>query len=261
MAKISVYIIAYNEAAKITDAVNSVIDWADEVIVADSFSQDNTAETAQKLGAKVVQIPFKGFGKLRNDAMAQCQHEWIFSLDADERCTPEAQDEILAICRERWKETDPVAYLMPRKNYLLGRWVKHSGWYPDYRQPQLFRAGKLHYTEEVVHEGYVVEGHVAQLSHPIWQIPFENLAQMLFKANRYSTLNAQKLFQQNRKGGFWRGLLHAKGIFLRNYIIRGGFLDGRAGFAIALGNFIGTFYKYAKLEELQKDWSKPSKTG
>ena len=256
MAKISVYIIAFNEAKKIVPAIKSVIDWADEVIVADSFSTDETVSLSTELGAKVIQIPFQGFGQLRNDALKHCQHEWIFSLDADERCTPEAQEEILSICRTNdLNEQAPVAYLVPRKNYLLGRWVKHSGWYPDYRQPQLFRNGKLHYTLEFVHEGYVVDGQVGKLQNAIQQFPFENLAQMLHKANRYSTLGAEKLFKKNKKGGFLKGILSGIVSFIRHYFLRLGFLDGQAGFAIALGNFIGTFYKYAKLLELQKKWN------
>lgn len=257
MSQISVYIIAYNEARKIQSAIASVIDWADEVIVADSFSTDDTAKIAVEMGAKVVQVAFNGFGNLRNEAIKHCRFDWIFSLDSDERCTPEARDEMLSIVKAN-DTSGPVAYLMPRRNYLLGRWVKHSGWYPDYRQPQLFRNGKLRYTLEQVHEGYEVDGQLGKLTQPIWQFPFENLSQMLYKADRYSTLNAERLRDQKR-GSFWRGLLSAKVIFWRNYIFRLGFLDGRAGFAIALGNFVGTFYKYAKLKELQSDWQEPDK--
>ncbi len=255
MAKISVYIIAFNEGLKIESAIQSVIDWADEVIVADSFSTDNTAQLAEQAGAKVVQIPFSGFGELRNKAVACCEHEWIFSLDADERCTPTARDEILAICETN--NTDVVAYYVPRRNYVLGRWVKHSGWYPDYRQPQLFKKGALTYHPDPVHESYTISGNAGYLKSDIWQFPYENLAQMLEKANRYSSLGAQKLLHK-KTGGFLKGFLHGLVIFLRTYLVKGGWLDGRAGFAIALGNFIGTFYKYAKLEELQKNWHPPT---
>ncbi len=255
MAKISVYIIAYNEANKIKPAIASVINWADEVIVADSFSTDDTVNIATNMGAKVIQIPFKGFGDLRNHAIAACQHEWIFSLDSDERCTPEARDEMLAICKAN-DLNGPIAYFVPRRNYFLGRWVKHSGWYPDYRQPQLFRNGKMRYDLQPVHESFVADGPLGYLSNAIWQFPFENLAQLLHKANRYSSLGAEKL-KDKKRGGIFKALWHAKGIFLRNYFFRLGFLDGRAGFMIALGNFIGTFFKYAKLAELQNDWQEP----
>ncbi|MDQ6982198.1 MAG: glycosyltransferase family 2 protein, partial [Mariprofundus sp.] len=139
MSKISVYIIAYNEAEKIAAAVTSVL-WANEVIVVDSHSTDGTAKIAASLGASVVQADFEGFGKLRNEAIASCSHDWIFSLDSDERCTPEAATEIRQIIAA------PEAfdtYYVPRKNWFMGRWIKHCGWYPDYRQPQLFRKGAL----------------------------------------------------------------------------------------------------------------------
>src|SRR5262245_14636287 len=124
MQKLSVYILAYNEAEKIAEAVASVL-WADEVVVADSGSTDHTAAIAQGLGARVVQIPFDGFGDLRNRAIAECRHEWIFSLDSDERCTDAVRDEILAILASTPAHD---AYLVPRRNYMMGRWIKGSGW-------------------------------------------------------------------------------------------------------------------------------------
>ena len=150
MEKISAYIIAYNEEEKIADAINSVL-WADEIILADSYSTDETAAIAAALGARVVQIPFKGFGDLRNQALKACRYDWIFSLDADERCTPEVRDELLAIAGS------PGAahvYFVPRKNFFMGKWIKHSGFYPNYRQPQFFRNGAMRYRPDPVHEGY-----------------------------------------------------------------------------------------------------------
>ena len=112
MSKVSCYIIAFNEGNKIRPAIESVIEWADEVLVCDSHSTDDTAEIALELGARVVQLDFDGFGKLRNDAIGHCKHTWIFSLDSDERCTPESRDEILSVV----KKDDPkghVAYFYP----------------------------------------------------------------------------------------------------------------------------------------------------
>ena len=148
--KISVYIIAYNEAEKIRDCINSVL-WADEIIVADSHSTDGTNKIATELGAKVVQIPFTGYGNLRNQAISYCNGDWIFSLDSDERCTIEVRDEIIKLI-----DNAPLdIYRVPRKNFFMGRWIKHSGWYPNFRQPQLFKKGKMSYTNESVHEGYI----------------------------------------------------------------------------------------------------------
>jgi hypothetical protein len=139
-------------------------------------------------------------------------------------------------------------YFMPRRNFFMGRWIEHSGWYPNYRQPQLFRRGKMRYTMEPVHEGYVPqsdrpEGH---LRNPIWQIPFKNLHEVVHKANRYSSLGAEKLTLRGRKGSMGKALTHGLWSFIKHYIFKRGFLDGWPGFVIAFGNFEGTFYRYAK---------------
>lgn len=255
MNKISVYIIAFNEGEKIRDAINSVL-WADEIVVADSFSQDNTAEIAEELGARVVQIPFRGFGDLRNRAMEACTHEWIFSLDADERCTPEVRDEILQYLEAPHAD----AYYVPRRNYFMGRWIKHSGFYPDYRQPQLFSKGTLVFKEDdPVHEEFsiVSQRPVAYFQHAIWQFPYKNLEEVVHKANKYSTLGALKLARRGRTASMLTALLHGVWSFCHMYILKQGVLDGWPGFVIALGNFEGTFYKYAKLHEVQAHWSRP----
>ncbi len=154
MQKISAYILTYNEAEKIEAAISSVL-WADEVVVVDSFSVDRTAQIARALGARVVDVPFHGFGDLRNRAVEACNFDWIFSLDADERCTEAVRDEILALL-----ESSPPhdIYMVPRRSYMMGRWIRGSGWYPNFRQPQLFRKDSIRYTLEPVHEGFEVLG-------------------------------------------------------------------------------------------------------
>src|SRR5262252_7908266 len=189
MQKISAYILAFNEAEKIADAVSSVL-WADEIVVADSGSTDRTAEIAQSLGTRVVQLPFYGFGDLRNRAIAECRHEWIFSLDSDERCTAEVRDEILTVL-----STNPAhdAYLVPRRNYMMGRWIKGSGWYPNFRQPQLFRKGAMRYDDDPVHEGYelLTQRPLGRLQGAIWQLPFRNFEGTFYRyAKRYEEMKA-----------------------------------------------------------------------
>lgn len=256
MSQISAYIIAYNEQDKIADAINSVL-WADEVVVIDSHSKDQTAEIAAKMGARVVQVDFMGFGDLRNQALKQCLYPWIFSLDADERCTPEARDAILAVVSQSESESD--VYLVPRRNLFMGRWIKHSGWYPDYRQPQLFRRDCISYDNSPVHEKYFVHSKkpVGVLSADIWQIPFQNIAQMMHKANRYSTLGVDRLEKKYKKASMWRALGHGIWSFLKLYIFKAGFLDGWPGFVIAVGHFDGTFFRYAKHHEQQQNWQMP----
>jgi glycosyltransferase involved in cell wall biosynthesis len=254
MRKITAYVLAYNEAEKIEAAVSSVL-WADEVLVADSGSTDGTAEKAARLGARVVQIPFQGFGDLRNRAIEACAHEWIFSLDADERCTPEVRDEILGLLAG---EPAYGAYLVPRRNYFMGRWIRGSGWYPNFRQPQLFRKGAMRYTLEPVHEGYeMLTGQPpGRLANAIWQLPFRNLEEVIRKMNRYSSLGAEKL--GGRGIGMSGALVHGIWAFVKHYVFKRGFLDGWAGFVIALGNFEGTFYRYAKRIELDRAWQPPA---
>jgi glycosyltransferase involved in cell wall biosynthesis len=255
MNKISVYIIAYNQIDKIAAAINSVL-WADEILVVDSHSTDGTTELALQLGARVIQVPFKGFGDLRNQAIAACKYEWIFSLDSDERCTQAVQAEIRAII------DNPNAldvYHVPRRNYFLGRWIKYSGWYPDYRQPQLFRHDCLRYKLDQVHEGFTMNSAkpLGYLKQAIWQEPYKNLAEMLDKTNRYTSLGVDRLLIKKARPSLFSGLWHGVWAFCRTYFIRQGFLDGAAGFVIAIGSGYSTFFRYAKHYEQSISANKP----
>jgi glycosyltransferase involved in cell wall biosynthesis len=254
MTKISAYIIAYNEAAKIEAAVGSVL-WADEVVVADSNSTDATASLAAALGARIVQVPFTGFGELRNRAVEACSHEWIFSLDSDERCTAAVRDEVLAIVAANGHDHD--AYLVPRRSYMMGRWIKGSGWYPNFRQPQLFRRDAMRYRPDPVHEGYelLTAKPPGRLRNAIEQYPFRDLGEIIRKMDRYSSLGAGKL--AGRRVTMWSALGHGIWAFLKHYVAKCGFKDGWAGFVIALGNFEGTFYRYAKRYEQDRNWGPP----
>ncbi len=249
-AKISAYIPTLNEEEKIVEAIQSVL-WADEIIVVDSYSTDRTVELSKLLGAKVIQTEFRGFGNLRNFAIENCSYDWILSLDADERCTEGVKEEIEKILSE--KDTLD-AYFIPRKNFFFGKEIIHSGFYPDYRQPQLFKKGVLRFTDEPVHESYSIisDKPVGYLSSAIIQIPYRNLEELLAKANRYSTLGAEKLSARGVRPGLSKALFHGLWSFFHLYILKRGFLDGWPGFLIALGNFEGTFYKYAKHYERSK---------
>ncbi|MFM1833014.1 MAG: hypothetical protein RLZZ461_1330 [Planctomycetota bacterium] len=244
MPTVSAYVIAYNEAEKIEAAISSVL-WADEVILADSHSTDGTIEIAERLGARVVQIDFEGFGKLRNSAIAACRGDWIFSLDADERCTPQARDAILAVMRD---PNSADIWRVPRRNWFMGRWIRHCGWYPNFRQPQLFRNGRMHYDQLPVHEGWIpADGaEVRVLPADIWQVPFKNLGEVQHKANRYSSLGAEKVLA--RGGGRSMAWAAVCGVheFLKHYVLKLGILDGWAGFLISFGAGEGAFYKHAK---------------
>src|SRR6202044_1837037 len=218
-------------------------------------STDRTAEIATALGARVVQASFNGFGDLRNRAIDACRCDWIFSLDADERCTEAVRDEILSLLAG----SPPLdVYCVPRRSFMMGRWIRGSGWYPNFRQPQLFRKGSMRYTLEPVHEGYEVltDRPIGTLQNAIWQFPFRNLEEVLEKANRYSSLGAPKL--AGKRASMATALGHGIWSFLKHYIFKRGFIDGWAGFVIAVGNFEGTFYRYAKRYEEQQDWAPPT---
>ncbi|MBJ6725946.1 glycosyltransferase family 2 protein [Geomesophilobacter sediminis] len=251
MAKVSAYIIGYNEERNIGDAVKSVL-WADEVVFVDSFSTDRSAEIAESLGARVVQVPFEGFGKLRTAAINSTKYEWVFSLDTDERCTEAARDEI----RELIEKPDAKdVYYTPRRNVFMGRWIRHCGFYPDFRQPQLFRRDKMTFDEGMVHEGFTIHGSIGYMKNYIWQFPYRDLSQLIGKMERYSSLGAIKLSDRGRNASMARAFFSGLAAFIRIYFLKLGFLDGWPGFVISFANFEGTFYRYAKGVELKSDWS------
>lgn len=253
MPTISLYIIAYNEAEKIREAIATAL-WADEIVLVDSNSTDGTPEIATALGARVVQVEFRGFGDLRNQAIAHCTGDWIFSLDADERCTAEVRDEVRALIAA----PDALdVYLVPRRNFFMGRWIKHSGWYPNYRQPQLFRRGSMAYTLEPVHEGYrlLTAKPLGRLRQPIWQFPFRNLDEVVRKLNRYSTLGAAKVAPG--RASMPRALSSATWAFVKHFVFKRGALDGWPGFVIAFAYAEQTFYRYAKRFEQDAEWRAP----
>jgi len=249
MAKISTSIIAFNQADKIEDAIKSVL-WTDEIVLADSHSIDGTADIAERLGARVVQIRLTTFSELRNRAADACSHEWILSLDSDERCTAAVRDEILALLADGPKYD---AYYIPRRNFFMGRWIKGSGWYPNYRQPQFYRKGTMRYTR-IIHEAVVMQSGqpIGKLENALVQFPFQNFEEVLAKANRYSTVGARMLAY--KQVSMWTALGHAMWAFIKHYVFKLGFRDGWAGFVIAFGNFEGTFYRYAKRYEEIKAW-------
>jgi glycosyltransferase involved in cell wall biosynthesis len=245
---ITVYIIAFNEIDKIRAAIESV-HWASDVLVVDSHSTDGTTELALSLGARVAHVQFEGYGSLRNSALELCQHEWVFSLDADERCTEGAALEIAGIVSQDGLGHD--FYFVPRRNFFLGRWIRHSGWYPNYRQPQLFRRGSIAYDSLPVHEGFIPSSSrpPGYMTNAIWQFPFKNISELTRKAEKYSDLGSLKL--QTKNVSVWSAFGHGCWSFLKHYLFKRGFLDGGPGLVIAAANFQGTFYRYLKAYERQ----------
>jgi glycosyltransferase involved in cell wall biosynthesis len=254
MPKLSVCILTKDDADTIAGAIASA-KFADEVVVVDNGSSDRTVEIATALGVRVVHISAVGFGEMRARAAEAGSHEWILSLDADERCTPEVRDEMLALLA-----SGPAhdGYKVPRRTRMMGRWIKGSGWYPSYRGLQLFRKGRMRYTMDVTHEGYVLAdgGKPGKLQHDILHFPYRNLEELVQKVNIYSTLGAQKLAP--RRVSMWSAFGHGLWGFLKHFIFKAGFRDGWAGFVIALGTFEERFYRYAKRTEELNGWSSPA---
>ena len=246
MSKLSVYVIAHNDEPNMKACLETVAGWGDELIVVDSHSTDRTAVISREYTDKVYQVDFKGFGDLRNQAVALTTHEWVFSLDSDERMTPELKSEIqLLLDRGPGKD----AYFVPRKNYFLCRWIKHCGWYPDYRQPQLFRKSRFRYREELVHESFDCDGPVGFLKNPALQYPFRDIDHYVAKQDRYSDLMARRMVEQGRKFSFHQMITHPLGALFKMYVLRGGFLDGMPGLILSGLYAYYTFMKYAKFWE------------
>jgi glycosyltransferase involved in cell wall biosynthesis len=243
---VSLYIIAYQEAANLREVLPTVL-WADEVVVVDSFSTDDTAAVCAQFGARLVNVKFEGFGKLRNDALALLKHNWVVSVDADERSTPEFAAEV----RRTLAAPQCAAYFVPRLNHFLGRPVRWGGLYPDYRQPQVFDRRKLKYREDLVHEGFDCEGPVGHFQSPVLQHPWPSLAVVLAKTDRYTTLMARRYFAAGRRAGFRQLALNPLGAFLKKYLAQQGFREGVVGFMVSALHAYYTFLKYAKLWELQ----------
>lgn len=243
--KISVVVIGYNDEPNIRACLESVR-WADEIIFVDSYSTDATAKIAGEFTDKVFQHKFEGFGKLRNDAVTHAGNDWIFSLDTDERATTEIRDEILRLLTAG---PGAAAYFVPRKNFFLGRWIRHCGWYPDYRQPQLFDRRRMRYREEVVHEGFTADGTVGYLKEHVVQIPFRDLKQFLAKMDRYSDLMAKRMVEQGRRFRAHQLVTHPLFTFVKMYLLRRGFLDGLQGFILSGLYAYYTFIKYVRLWE------------
>ena len=254
MRPVTAYTLTFNEARQIRAVLESV-KWADEIILLDSFSSDGTVEIAREYNARIIREAFCGFGKLRNLALDAAKHDWVFSLDADERCTPELAVEI----RRELAAPQFDAYHVPRKSHFLGRWIRHCGWYPDYRQPQLFDRTKFRYNDELVHESYTLNGRLGCLREHVLQYPWDTVEIATAKLQRYSTLMAQRYADTNKRATLSKLVGSPVAMFLKVFVVQQGFRDGRHGLILASLYAYYTFLKYAKLWELQQTKRKTRK--
>ncbi|HEY7291202.1 MAG TPA: glycosyltransferase family 2 protein [Vicinamibacterales bacterium] len=244
MPKLSVTVITRNEAADIDAALASVA-WADEIIVVDSQSTDDTVAIARRHTARVVVREWPGYIAQKNFAAAQASHDWILSLDADERVTPALADEILRLLAA---EPSAVAYRIPRVTWHLGRWVRATDWYPDY-QTRLYDRRAAEWTGKYVHEAVTARGKVGQLHGEFQHYAYRDISDHLETIDRYTTYAAQQMFENGRRAGFFDVAVHPVLAFLRNYIAKGGFREGIAGVIISAMNSYYVLLKFAKLWE------------
>jgi glycosyltransferase involved in cell wall biosynthesis len=242
LASLSVTVITKNEAHNIEACLRSVL-FADQIVVLDSGSTDETVQIAAKLGAEVsVNSHWQGFGVQKNRALALASAQWVLSIDADERLSVELQFEIQKILENPLAD----AYCFPRLSSYCGQYIRHSGWYPDH-VTRLFRRDAARFSDDIIHEKLVVTGQVSQLRNRLLHESFQNLESVLDKIDRYSTAGAQSLHSKGRTSSFPKALGHGLWAFIRTYILQMGFLDGWMGLALAISNAEGTYYRYLKL--------------
>lgn len=251
---LSVIIIAKNAEATIRRCLESVA-WADEIVVVEHGSTDRTAGICREAGTKVHQTPdWPGFGPQKNRALDLARGDWLLSLDSDEWVTPELRAEIERAIASPGAN---AAFRFPRRSSFCGRFMRHSGWWPDY-VTRLFRRGTARFSDALVHEKLAVNGAVATLAQPILHESVTELDQMLVKMNAYSTASARSLHEQGRRSSLVTALAHGGWMFFRTYVLRAGFLDGREGLMLAIANAEGSYYRYLKLMLLADRGGKPS---
>ena len=245
---LSVIVITKNESARI-DACLASVAFADEWIVVDSASSDDTCERARRFGATViVTADWPGFGAQKQRALDRATGRWVLAIDADERVTPELA---ASIGRAVATEAGPVAYELSRLSRFCGHWIRHGDWYPD-RVLRLFRRGQARFSADRVHERVVAAGAVGRLQGDLLHETMPTLDDALAKMNRYSSDSAAEKVAAGRHGGLAQAIAHAAWAFGRCYLVRRGFLDGVAGVTVAAYVAQGTFWRYLKMAELAR---------
>ena len=247
--KLSVVIIARNEAARIERCIASVR-WAGEVIMLDGGSTDATVERAQALGARVeTATDWPGFGPQKNRALALASGEWVLSLDADEWVDDALAGAIRAVIED---PRSAAVWRMPRRSRYCGQVMRHSGWWPDH-VTRLWRRGSARFSDDLVHERVLCDGtRPATLTAALDHESFAGFEQVIEKMNRFSTDGAAMMHARGLQGSVGRALLHGFWTFVRTYVLRRGFLDGRYGLLLAISNAEGSYYRYLKLMQRQR---------
>lgn len=246
MPDLSAVIITRNEEDNIARCLES-LKIADEIIIVDSGSSDRTIEIAGSMGAEVLSHPWSGYGPAKREGVKRAGGPWILSLDADEVLTPELAEEINKVMHNG---SDRVGYYVKRKTSFLGRWIYHSGWYPDYVL-RLFLKSRGNFDNAVVHEKVVIDGPTGYLNGELLHYSYKTLEQYFDKFNVYTTLGARDLFRQGKRCGLIALTIKPAASFIKHYFTKMGFLDGLEGFVISLLSAASVFVKYLKLKEFE----------
>lgn len=253
MPTLSVILITRNEEANLGDCLTSLEGIAQQIVVVDTNSSDRTLEIAKNHDATISQpSDWPGFGSQKNRALDLATGEWVLSIDADERLTPALKSEILTAIHH---SANVDCFAIPRLSWYCGRFIRHSGWSPDYVD-RLFKRGTARFSDDLVHERLIPNGQVAKLENPLLHYSFMNYSQVLQKLDRYSTASAEQAFAKGKTSRPLKAVLHGVWAFIRTYVIRAGFLDGAQGFALAVSNGQGTYYRYIKLWHLNQEANK-----
>jgi glycosyltransferase involved in cell wall biosynthesis len=248
---VSVTVITLNEAEHIEACLASVA-WADEVLVVDSGSTDDTVARARRCGARVEVRAWPGYAAQKNWAAEQATSDWILSIDADERVTAELAREI----RDVLAAPQADGYRIPRMTRHLGRWIRTTDWYPDY-QLRLYDRRRARWTPRRVHESVEADGPVGRLSHDLQHYAYRDLSHHHATMDRYTTLAAAEMFDAGRSATLADLAFHPLAAFVRNYVLRRGFADGTTGFVISAMNAYYVFLKLAKLRALREARTSP----
>jgi glycosyltransferase involved in cell wall biosynthesis len=251
---LSVAIITKNEAGNLSDCLKSVA-FAEQIVVVDSGSKDDTVRIASDFGCEVLVQPWRGFGPQKQFAIDHCRNSWILILDADERIPRDTAQAMKTLILS--PSTMAAGFSFPRKNFFQGKWIRHAGWWPD-RVVRLFRKNMGRMTQVKVHESVEVDGLVEALVYPIEHLTEGRLSQILQKIDLYSTLGAEEAFVEGKTASMWSAAFRAKLTFLQNYILRLGCLDGSQGLTLAITDAVNKFFKYAKLAEMSRQLRKKS---
>ena len=247
---LSVAIIAKNEAQNLPACLESV-GFAEQIVVVDSGSADETAQIAQNFGCQVYNELWRGFGAQKQFAIDRCTHSWVLLLDADERVPPATASVIKTIVDSDSEEA--AGYSFPRKNFFQGRWIRHL-WGGD-RVVRLFRKNRGRMTQARVHEAVEVSGPVKALDAPLEHFTESSLSKLLLKMDHYTTLGAQEAFEKGKRASAWGAAGVAFFAFLQSYLLKRGFLDGVQGLTLSVAESVSRFFKYAKLSELSRKGS------